>query len=192
MGKLSKIGGLAAGLAVLLVLTLVWGLQMRGPVAAETVVGGQTAVLLDGNTAYTATKYTAGYLTSSFGEIVLQVESDISGTATLTVTPQFAINQTACGSMAAGDWVDAAIVGVFPSTGATSVTASTISTNTITTTVTAGALAVAYTQVPVLVTLAGDGDALLRFPTMGRCFRVKLTAATTYTPALYAWMVNTQ
>jgi hypothetical protein len=155
------IGFLAAGLA-----------QVDTPAQAATVVGGQTVVVLDGNTAYTTTKYTAGYLSGSFGEIVLQVESDISGTATLTVTPQFAINQTACGSMAAGDWVDAVIVDVFV-TGATTYTA-------------------ALQQIAVRDTLAGDGDALLRFPVMGRCFRIKLQSTTTYTPALYAWMVNTQ
>jgi len=158
----------------LLTIGFLWGglLRLDKQAQAATVVGGQTVVMLAGNTAYTTTHYTAAYLASSFGEIVLQVESDISGTATLTVTPQFAINQTACGSMAAGDWVDASIAGVFV-TGATTYTA-------------------ALQQIAVVDTLVGDGDALLRFPVMGRCFRVKLAAGSTYTPALYAWMVNTQ
>ena len=171
-----KIGAqLVLVLALLLVLATGWFLgagARETPAQAATVVGGQTAVLMDGTDAYTTTAYTGAYLTSAFGEIVLQVESDISGTATLTVTPQFAINQTACGSMAAGDWVDASLTGVFV-TGATTYTA-------------------ALQQIAVVDTLVGDGDALLRFPVMGRCFRVKLAAGSTYTPALYAWMVNTQ
>lgn len=173
MDKLYRAGGLVVALVLLTIGFLAAGLAQVDKLAqAATVVGGQTAVLMDGTDAYTTTAYTGAYLTSAFGEIVLQVESDISGTATLTVTPQFAINQTACGSMAAGDWVDASITGVFV-TGATTTTA-------------------ALQQIAVRDTLAGDGDALLRFPTMGRCFRVKLEAGSTYTPELYAWMVNTQ
>jgi len=173
MNKLYRAGGLVVALLLLIIGFLALGLaQVDTPAQAATVVGGQTVVMLAGSTAYTTTAYTPAYLSSSFGEIVLQVESDISGTATLTVTPQFAINQTACGSMAAGDWVDASVTGVFV-TGATTYTA-------------------ALQQIAVVDTLVGDGDALLRFPVMGRCFRVKLAAGSTYTPALYAWMVNTQ
>lgn len=188
---------------VLLALALFGSIQVSNqPVAASTIIGYQTVTLDDGTTAYTdATNYTSGYLSGSFGDIVLQLNNDISGTASITITPQFSNDGLSCGSST--DWADATISGVDVTSGASTSTstitntANTVLTNTLYTTstvvivTTAAADAVAFNVSTVLQTLAGDGSTMLRFNSMGRCFRVKMVATTTFTPSLYAWMANT-
>lgn len=189
MKRLFDKAGLVAALCLLLALGLFLGVQERD-VAAETVIGYQTVTAFDGDAAFTTTQYSSGYLGGAFGEMVIQVSSDISPTGTLTVTPQFSSDGLSCGS--AADWSDAVLTGVYPAVAASSVTVSTLNTNTLTTTVTTGATAVAYQQIAVQDVISGDGTGLMRFETMGKCFRVKLAADTTFTPTVYVWMVNTQ
>lgn len=159
-------------------------------VEAATVIGYQTVTLEDGTDAYTETTYTSGYLSGSFGEIVLQINSDISGTETLTVTPQFSSDGYGCTS--AATWADGTISGVYVVNGASTVTVSTLNTNTLTTTVQSSVSTVSYDSIAIVTTIAGDAATLLRFPSMGKCMRVKMAVATTFTPTMYAWMVNTQ
>lgn len=190
MKKIVEYGGLAAVLVVVLGWVLFMGLQERSVVKAETVIGYQTVTAFSGDEVFTTTQYSRGYLGGAFGEMVIQVSSDISPTGTLTVTPQFSSDGLACGS--AVDWADAVLTGVYPAVAASSVTVSTLNTNTLTTTVTTGATAVSYQQIAVQDVISGDGAALLRLQTLGKCFRVKLEADTTFTPTIYVWMVNTQ
>lgn len=138
------------------------------PADASSVMGYQTVVVEDGTVAYTTTTYSSGYMVGSFGEVVLQVESDISQTRTLTVTPQFSNDARGCGS--AVYWVDGAIVQTY------------------------GTSSLSYGSVAVRAVVAGDGDKVIRFPTMGRCMRVRMEISSTavFTPAVFAWMVNTQ
>jgi hypothetical protein len=159
-------------------------------VDASTVIGYQTVTLEDGTDVYTTTTYTLGYLAGSFGEVVLQIHSDISGTETMTVTPQFSSEGVGCRAIT--NWADATIAGVVNTLGAQTVTVSTLNTNTLTTTVGTAASAAVYSVVDVVVTLAGDDSTLLRFNSLGKCMRVKMESATTFTPTMYAWMVNTQ
>lgn len=150
-------------------LSLAWMVPQRSPRPAEaaTVVGYQTVTILDGATFYTETFATSGYQTGSFGEVVLQIHNDISGTGQITITPQFSNQPGGC--TAVTDWADAAI--------ATDYVASS---------------ALAFGSVPITLVLVDDDAALLRLAVDGRCLRVNIETVETITPTLYAWMVNTQ
>ena len=157
------------------------------PADAAAVMSYQSLTLIDGSTAYTTTAYTPGYLSGGYGQITLQVNNDVSGTNTITITPQFANDLLAC-TASDKDWADATVSGVF--VGGSTVTVSTLNTNTLTTTITTSPAAFGVHL--VYKTLTGDGATLVNFPTQGRCFRVKLTTATTFTPTVYARMENVQ
>jgi|GEM_PF-1666036 hypothetical protein len=151
------------------------------PADAAAVTSYQSLTLLDGSTAYTTTTYTPAYLSGGYGQITLQVNNDVSGTNTITITPQFANDLLAC-SANNKDWADATVSGVFAG----------VSTVTVSTTTTITTSPVAFGVLPVYQTLTGDGATLVGFPTQGRCFRVKLTTSTTFTPTVYARMENVQ
>ena len=201
--KFGKEKVLTVFLMVVMLFAAMIGFMRPSPrVGASTIIGYQVLTLEDGETAYTdATNYTGGYLSGSFGDIVLQLNNDISGTATITITPQFSNDGLSCGS--ASDWADATISGVNVTSGASTTTstitntANTVLTNTLYTTstvviaTTASADSAAFSVDTVLVTLAGDGSTMLRLNTMGRCFRAKMVSTTTFTPSLFAWFANT-
>lgn len=156
-------------LAVVTALALAWVLPQRHPrsAAAATVVGHQTATLLDGATVYTTTFATAGYQSGSFGEVVLQIHNDISGTGQITLTPQFSNQPGSCSAVT--DWANAVVSTGYVATGT-----------------------LEYGSAPISVVVVDDDAALLRLTVDGRCLRVSIETTTTITPTLYAWMVNTQ
>lgn len=178
-------------LALLLSASLPMLLQAR-PADASTVIGYQSVTMLDGTTAYTTTTYSSAYLVGGFGEVVLQIHDDVSGTNTITVTPQFSTEGVACSSVT--DWVDASTSLAYADAASNSatITVSTLNTNTLTTTVASlsGGTTLTYGSVDIYTTITGDDAAMLSVDTAGRCMRVKLTTATTFTPTVYAWMVN--
>lgn len=176
-----------SGLLLVLVLLLGSVTPALEPVDAATVIGRQSVTMLDGATAYTTTTYTSAYLVGVYGEVALQINDDVSGTNTITVTPQFSM-ESVCSS--ATDWVDAAVTAVYPAETA-SVTVSTLNTNTLTTTLTT-TNALTFDTVDVQFTVTGDDAETVRLAVSGNCMRVKLETATTFTPTLYAWLVNTQ
>lgn len=157
-------------LAVVALLALVWLLPQRlapQPTAAATVIGYQTVTLFDGETIYTTTTQSAGYIAGAFGEIVLQIRNDISGTGQITVTPQFSSQPGSCTS--ATDWAGATVATDYVMSGT-----------------------LTYGIVEINVVLVDDDVTLLRLPSNGRCLRVSIETTTTITPTIYAWMVNTQ
>ena len=155
-------------LVTLALLALVWVLPQRAPTAeAATVVGYQTVTILDGATAYTTTFATSGYQAGNFGEVILQIHNDISGTGQITITPQFSNQPGNCA--AATNWAGATAATDYVMTGT-----------------------LAYGIVDISVVLVDDDAALLRLPVDGRCLRVNIETTSTTTPTLYAWMVNTQ
>jgi len=173
--RMLKRFSLVALAVVLLGLGLLTALH-ETPAQAATVIGYQTVTILDGATAYTETLSTDGYAVGSFGEVLLQVHSDISGTGNITITPQFSSQPGGCGAVT--DWADA--------------TASTTYVNATGSTITDSVSALAYGVVEISVVVVDDDATLLRLPTAGRCLRVQIETAETVTPTVYAWMVNTQ
>jgi len=156
---------------VCVLLALLWWLPQRPaqPAEAATVVGYQTVTLLDGRTAYTTTTTSTGHLVGSFGEVILQIHSDISGTAQITVTPQFSSQPGSCGALT--NWAGATLSSHY---------------------VISEAVGLEFGVVPIRVVLVDDSETLLRLPTTGRCLRVSIETTTTVTPTVYAWMLNTQ
>lgn len=136
------------------------------PADASTVIGNQYVEVFAGDTAYTTTTYSSAYLVTSFGEVVLQIHDDISGTTAITVTPQFSNEYVACSSVS--QWVDASYSGQY------------------------GTTTLSYGTVDVRKVVTGDDAEMLRFPADGRCLRLKITTGTTFTPTVYLRMVNTQ
>ncbi len=137
---------------------------------AATVIGYQTIVADAGATAYTETTYTSAYLAGAFGDVVVQV--NLVSTGTITVTPQFSNEMLGCGSVT--DWADATI---------SQVDVTRISTNTD---------SVAFGVHAVSKAVTSGGSTLIGFPAQGRCMRVKMTNAETFTPTVYIRMANTQ
>ena len=164
--------------AVVLLAVMMFGLFVIGQVPqganASTVIGYQTVAIapFTGANSYTTTQYSTAYLAGSFGKVVFQVTSDISGTANITVTPQFSSDIAGCSSVT--NWAGASTSGVYV-TGETTAT-----------------LTAAYSHYNVTRSLSGDGSFLLEAPTQGRCIRLKVEGGSTYTPTVVAWMVNTQ
>ena len=157
-------------LAVLALLVLAWWLPQRAapqPAQAATVIGYQTVTLFDGATAYTTTANSSAYIAGAFGEIILQIHNDISGTGQITITPQFSSQPGGCAAVT--NWAGATVATDY-------VTTSTL----------------AYGIVDISVVLVDDDATLLRLPVDGRCVRVSIETTTTITPTIYAWMVNTQ
>jgi hypothetical protein len=157
---------------ILLFLALAWWLPQQlapPPAHAATVVGYQTVTLFDGQTAYTTTTASSGYIAGSFGEVILQVHSVISGSGYITVTPQFSNQPGSCGAVT--NWAAATVATHY---------------------VISEAVGLEFGVVPIYVTLADDAATLLRLPTAGRCLRVNIETTRTITPTLYVWMVNTQ
>ena len=185
------------------------GLFLSGdaaPVAAT--ISYQTVDLEDGTNAYTTTTYTSGYMSGEFAEIILQVNSDISPTGTLTVTPQFSNDSLTCGA-SGKDWADATVAASYTADASSSsvavsssseVTVSTssvmtttaitgTSTNTTTTTSSVtGASTFSYGTASVYKVLTGDGNILLTIPVQGKCGRIKFTTSTTFTPTVFLMM----
>lgn len=164
--------------AVVLLVVVMAGLMLVGSMPesanASTVIGYQTVAIapFTGANAYTTTQYSTAYLSGSFGRVVFQVTSDISGTANITVTPQFSSDIAGCASVT--NWAGASTSGVYV-TGETTAT-----------------LTAAYSHYNVTRSLSGDGSFLLEAPTQGRCIRLKVEGGSTFTPTVVAWMVNTQ
>ena len=202
--KTNRILSIAAALTLALLLFVGFATLTATPPQADaaTIIGQQAVTLLDGDTSYTTTVQTSAALALYYGEIVIQVNNDISGTGTITITPQTSIQNVACASVT--DWADVSISTVYAAQPAgtttitNTVTASTLNTNTLTTTVASttgtafGATSVAFGTANVSAVLTGDGNQLLRFPNTGRCFRVQIETSTTTTPTVYAWLLNTQ
>lgn len=159
-------------LTVLFTLALALALQVGlwaerpAPTDAATVVGYQSVTVFDGATVYTTTTYSDAYLVGSFGEVVMQVNNDISGSTGITVTPQFSSEFVGCGAVA--DWVDASYSAAY------------------------GTSSLSYGTVDVRKVVTGDDAEMLRFPVSGRCMRIKIQTAANFTPTVYLWMVNTQ
>jgi hypothetical protein len=166
---MQKLKNFLGVLLALVFLTLAWALPQHSLTAVEaaTVVGYQTVTILDGATAYTTTFATAGYQAGNFGEMILQIHNDISGTGQITVTPQFSNQPGGCNAVT--NWAGATAATDYVMTGT-----------------------LAYGIVDIDVVLVDDDATLLRLPVDGRCVRVSIETATTITPTLYAWMVNTQ
>ena len=157
-------------MALVMALMLAWFLPQRiapQPTQAATVIGYQTVTMFDGATAYTTTTQSAGYIAGAFGEVVLQIHNDISGTGQITVTPQFSAQTGGCSAVT--NWAGATVATDYVMTGT-----------------------LAYGSVDISVVLVDDGATLLRLPVAGRCMRVSIETTTTITPTIYAWMVNTQ
>ena len=159
-------------LVCLLVLVSLSQIPARvSPARAGNIIGYQIVTAEDGSVAYTENTYTSAYLAGDFGDLVLQVNNDISGTAAMVVTPQFSNQNGSCGAVT--DWADATV-------GAVSVTR--ISTNTD---------SVIFGTYVISKSISGDASTMLRFQGAGRCLRVKMAASTTFTPSVYLWMANT-
>lgn len=149
----------------LVLLALVPLRQPAQPVDAAGVINRQSVTMLNGASAYTTTTYTAAYIVGAYGEIVLQVHDDISGTGVITITPQFS-SQGTCST--ASNWVDAAMSAVY------------------------GTSSLSYGTAAVQKSITNDSSVMFRFDTGGNCMRVKLASTKTFTPTVYAWMVNSQ
>lgn len=158
--------------SIVLLLALVLLSLALGPLAtprtdAATVIGHQHVTALDGTTGYTTTTYTAAYLAGVFGDVVIQAHDDISGTGTMTVTPQFS-SEAVCRT--ASNWVDAESAFVYAQ-------------DNVTPTLSSVALSLVVTD---------DVARLFTLPVSGNCLRLKLEGSATFTPTVYLRMVNTQ
>lgn len=133
---------------------------------AASITSQQTITLMDGATAYTTTATTDAIYTAYYGEMTVYVSNIVSGTSTVTVTPQIALQPVACASVT--EWTTA--------------------------TVSAVSSTPTYDTAEVQFAIAGDDSVVVSLPTQGRCTRLRLdlSASDTYTPTAYVRLVNSQ
>lgn len=156
-------------LALAALLTIAGMLVTQEPIAtdAASVVSQQTVTVMDGTTVYTTTSTTSDPAFSAYyGELTAYVSNTISGTGTITVTPQISLQPVACAS--ATEWTTATVSNV----------SSTPS----------------YDTANVQFTVGAGASAAVSFPAQGRCtrLRIQLASSTQYTPTAYIRMVNAQ
>jgi len=76
-------------------------LQGARPASADSIISYSTRQLEDGATGYTTTQYSDAVLVQDFGHVRFQGKAAVSGTGTMTVTPQFSLEPLGCGSVTA-------------------------------------------------------------------------------------------
>ena len=159
---------------------------------AQSIVSYQTTTLEDGTTGYTETTYTSGSLVGYYGLVQIHAVATLTDTNTITMTPQFSNEPVSCASInATTGWFDAIEHTPYVATSSV-VVASGAETETVTTTVTSGSLTEGDVTVQLIMASGTvEGREALA---LGRCFRVKMEAAPgyTFTPTVYARMVNRQ
>jgi len=130
---------------------------------AQTIVSQQTITLLDGETSYTTTMTTDEIFTTYYANLSLHISNDISGTGNITITPQISLQPVSCSTVS--DWTTATVSG-FDATGPE------------------------WETSEITMTVTNDDNQLISMPTAGRCMRLRIESATTFTPTVYVWMVN--
>ena len=215
--KAIRNSAISIGLA-LIALVALFTLMGASP-AGDGVVGQKYQALTFASTSYTTsqTASTAGVDVGLFGSVEIQTLATVTGTGTVTVTPQFSNQPVACAAVTS--WVSAFDEQIIPASSRTTTVAAnsggTITTtgNLITTTGTVTTVtALTHTTTSTIVDTSGtlarqtlslvtSGSVvtgantieLRELATQGRCFRVNLTSnVTVFTPTVYLRMVNRQ
>jgi hypothetical protein len=214
--KAIRNSAISIGLA-LIVLVALFTLIGASP-SGGGVVGHKYQVMTFASTSYTSsqTASAAGVDVGLFGSVEIQTLATVTGTGTVTVTPQFSNQPVVCSAVTS--WVSAFDEQIIPASSRTATVAST-SGGTITTTgfvTTTGAITVTNnitnattsTTVDTSGTLARQTLSLItsgsvvtgantielrELTTQGRCFRVQITSnMPVFTPTVYLRMVNRQ
>lgn len=213
---------LIAVVAVLAMLTAVSvAVNTAAPAQADGspsggITGASNAVtVLDGTTAYTVGVNSDAFEARYYGSMQVMAAVDMTGTQTITVTPQFSLQNLPCGQVT--QWFNATSYVSYQPAAATTVTATepatatetiatglevsgtlvTTTTNWITTTnwFTSSLAPGDLTRAALsdLFTLTGSGTAQREVDSGGLCFRASLTwsnSGETYTPTIVVRGVN--
>jgi hypothetical protein len=191
----------SAILAALLLLAAFSLMGATNPIGPG-VSGQKYQAMTFASTRYTSTQTAsaAGVDVGTYGSVEIQTMATVTGSFTLTITPQFSNQPVPCSS--ASYWVDAFAEQVVPSL-SRSIVITASADGTITTTVhmtsttvdTTGSLERQSLSMVTTGALSNGVNTveLRELPTQGRCFRVKLTSnANVFTPTIYLRMVNRQ
>lgn len=195
---------ISVGLAVLLLLAMgsMMGATTPGTlgIIGQKYTGVSPMVFTGVHYTSTQTASATGVDVGLFGSVEIQTLATVTGTATITITPQFSNQPVACSVVTS--WVDAFDDQVLPTSSRTTTIVAnsngTITTTVILTSTTVDISGALARQTLSLVTsgsvVTGANTIELReMPTQGRCFRVKLTSdATVFTPTVYLRLVNRQ
>ncbi len=188
MSKSKKFNVALASVAVMVALVGAYFLSVTnvGTARADSVVAYSTTEVLDGTTQYTTTEYTSSYLVAPYAHAQIHASVDVTGTGTVTITPQFSNSILGCGSVT--EWFDAVQYVTYTNLETTVILTAT-ATVTTATSVTAGDLT--ETTLTPQIVLAGDVSGGREFTVLGRCVRFKLTTGGDYyTPTLYMRKLN--
>jgi hypothetical protein len=193
---------ITAFLAIILALIAISGFQQFNAQAGDagTIIGVKNVPIVWTPVPITTTTYYYGQFGGTVGQEAwfwhnadAIVTADITGTNTLTITPQFSLDGTnwADGRRLSEGW-NLPLVNTTVLTNASGVTNTTTSTATITFASSAAARSsewVDYTAV-----LSADGTEVFSFPVQGQYLRFKATTLTTglsITPTIYLLLRNT-
>jgi hypothetical protein len=181
---------LTALVVIVLLLAIVALLPGRAPAIETAQASGLNGIigssvyppLLNGTTRYTASLVTSPAVSiASFGEVQIMLKSVVTGTQTITVTPQFSVQDIACASVT--QW--------FTSTTYMPYQAYSIVSSATTVTESVGA----WTTTPLLdqFSVSGPNVAAREISVQGQCMRVQLAfsnAGQSYTPTLTIRALN--
>lgn len=189
----SKIRYLLLIATVLLAASLLTGVYVyfgnEKEAQAQSVVSYQTITLEDGTDVYTETTYSSAVLVGYYGLVQIHAYGEMTYTDNFTLTPYFSNEPVGCASVdATTGWFLAQEYVPYVNQSSV-VVASGEETQTVTTTVTTGAM----TQGTLTVTMIASNTVMAReVSVLGRCFRVKMEGPALFTPTVHVRLVNRQ
>jgi hypothetical protein len=202
--KTFRHAAISMGIAVLLLL-ITGGLMGATNPGSDGIVGHKysgISPMTFASVRYTSTQTAnaTGVDVGLYGSVEIQTLATVTGTAVVTITPQFSDQPVGCSTVTS--WVNAFDEQVIPTSSRTT-TVVAHSDGTITTTVvltsttvdTSGILARQTLSMATSGTVVTGANTieLREFPTQGRCFRVTVqSTATVFTPTVYLRLVNRQ